>query len=131
MTAAQDELLTRQIPVPLQVSGSVQAVSIGLPHAVPAARNPSAGHAPAPLQFSATSQSPEAARQVVVMGAWFTWHDPVALQVSGSVQAVSLGLPHAVPAAWNPSAGHAPAALQVSAASHSPAAARQVVVMGA
>ena len=51
--------ITLQLPLPLQVS------QIAVPHSVPAATKPSVGHvAEDPVQVSAMSQSPVAARQV-------------------------------------------------------------------
>src|SRR6185295_14446490 len=111
------------------VSGLSQTVSEPLPHGVPEGSNVSVGHAPAPSQDSATSQSPASARHTVVVGSLFAWQLPVALQVSGLSQTVSDPLPHAVPDGSYPSAGHAPAPSQDSATSQSPASARHTVVV--
>jgi hypothetical protein len=54
----------------------------------------------------------------------------VALQVSGLSQTVSELLPQEVPEGSNASAGQEPAPSHISATSHSPASARQVVVVG-
>jgi hypothetical protein len=54
----------------------------------------------------------------------------VALHVSGLSQTVSVELPHAVPGGLKPSAGQLPAPSHFSSTSHSPAAARQTVVVG-
>jgi hypothetical protein len=123
-------LFARHEPIALQVSGLSQIVSLALPHAVPAGSNASAGHAPAPLQFSATSHAPASVRHTTDVGSLFARQEPEALQVSGLSQTVSLALPHAVPAASNASAGHAPAPLQFSATSQAPASARQTTLVG-
>jgi Arc/MetJ family transcription regulator len=123
-------LFTWQAPELLHVSGLSQTVSLALPHAVPEGSNASAGHAPAPLQFSATSHAPASARQTTLVGSLFAAHTPEALHVSGLSQTVSLALPHAVPEGSNPFAGQLPAPSQFSATSHSPASARHVVVFG-
>jgi hypothetical protein len=78
--------------VALHVSGLSQTVSLALPHAVPEGSNASAGHAPAPLQFSATSQAPASARHTTVVGSLFATQVPDALHVSGLSQTVSLAL---------------------------------------
>jgi hypothetical protein len=117
--------LLRQLPLALHVSGLSQAVSLALPHAVPEGSNASAGHAPAPLQFSATSQAPASARHTTDVGSLFARHVPEALHESGLSQTVSLGLPHVVPAGSKASAGHAPVPLQFSATSQAPASERQ------
>jgi hypothetical protein len=123
-------LLFLQTPVALQVSGLSQSVSALLPHAVPAFSNASAGQEPDPSHISATSHSPASARQVVVVGSLLTWQLPVASQVSGLSQTVSELLPQEVPEGSNASAGQEPAPSHISATSHSPASARQVVVVG-
>jgi hypothetical protein len=117
--------------VALQVSGLSQAVSVELPHAVPAGSKPSAGQLPAPSQFSGTSHAPVSARHSVVVGSLLSFaHCPVALHVSGLSHTVSVVSPHCVPAGSNPSAGQLPAPSQFSGTSHAPASARQTVVPG-
>ena len=92
---------------------------------------PSAGHAPVvPLQLSATSHCPADARQIVVDGLKPSTQAPAPSQESVPSHAPPFDVPtHVVVAGWKPLAGHAPdVPLQLSATSHCPADARQVVV---
>jgi hypothetical protein len=94
----------------------------------------SAGHAPLdPVQLSATSHWPAEARQVVA-GDWNTSLQVVALvpeqwSAASSSQTPPCDVPvHAAVAGLKLSAGHAPLdPVQLSATSHWPAEARQVV----
>src|SRR6185295_1388026 len=62
-------LLTRQPPLPLQVSGLSQSLFALLPQAVPDGWNPSAGHAALlPSHVSAASHAPAAGRHGVPDG---------------------------------------------------------------
>jgi hypothetical protein len=114
---------------PLQTS-LVQAL-LSEVQTVPSGAFPSAGQEPdEPVQLSATSQSPEAARQIVVAG-WnpsLQWPDPS--QESVPSQAPPFEVPvQAVVAGANPSAGQEPdEPVQLSATSHWPADSRQIVV---
>jgi len=119
-----------QVPDPLHVLALHSSSTPGLTHVVPTGWNESAGQAPAPLQLSATSQSPAAARHTSVVGSLLDRQVPDPLQVSGLSQTVSLELPQAVAAGLNPSAGQDPAPSQLSATSQSPAAARHTSVVG-
>src|SRR5262245_19617807 len=119
-------------PAPSQESVPSQAPPFEVPvQAVVAGWKPSAGQAPDdPVQLSATSHSPAAARQVVVAGWKPSVQFPAPSQESVPSQAPPFELPvQAVVAGWKPSTGQAPDdPVQLSATSHSPAAARQVVV---
>jgi hypothetical protein len=109
--------LGRQVPEPLQVSGLVQSVSAGFPQKVPDGSKQFLGtslqcrlhsappehgspewlaQTPVALQVSVPSQYVPLS-QTVPGGSWLGWQVPDPLQVSGLVQAVSDGLPHAVP----------------------------------
>src|SRR6185295_5542121 len=90
--------LLRHPPDALHVSALSHTVSLGSPHAVPAGSKEFPGHAPAPSQLSATSQSPASLRHSVVLGSKLSRQLPEALHVSGLSQTVLLGSPHAVPA---------------------------------
>jgi hypothetical protein len=92
-------LFTKQVPLPLQVSGLSHAVSAELPQAAPLGASASTGHVPAPSHNSATSHSPTAFRHVTVLGSLFTKQLPLPSQVSGSSHTESDALPHAAPAA--------------------------------
>jgi hypothetical protein len=87
-----------QLPeVPVQVSWMSQTPTAAR-HTAPLLAKPSAGHAPAPSQLSATSHPPPpAARHTVVFGSLLTRHVPDPLHVSGLSQAVSLELPQLRP----------------------------------
>jgi hypothetical protein len=117
--------------VPLQVS----AIS----HSPPAARQtvdvgakPSAGQVVlVPVQVSATSQAPADARQTVPAFPTGCWQVTAVPSHLSWVQALPSSV-QAVPLVFLLSAGQlAEEPVQVSAASHSPAAARQTVVEGA
>lgn len=118
------------------------------PQDVPGAAKLFGGHANVPVQTSATSQGPTAARQTVPTPAMvpvstqmpamqvparhapLTMHDiPSTQDVLHAADApVQVPPAHAVPAAMNASAGQpAPTPLHVSAKSHASNAARQTV----
>src|SRR5438067_1513152 len=106
---------------------SVQGLASAV-QAVPLALKTSGGHAVlAPSQVSATSHSPAAARHTVPAFAAGCVHVALVPSHTSLVQ----GLPssvQAVPAAWTASAGHVGLEpVQLSARSHSFAAARQIV----
>jgi hypothetical protein len=116
---------------PVQVSATSQEPADAL-HTVEAGANPSTGQvALVPVQVSATSQAPADARQTVPAfptGCWQVTAVPSHLSwVQGLPSSVQ-----AVPLVFLVSAGQlAEVPVQVSATSHSPAAARQTVVDGA
>ena len=102
-------------------------------HGVNLGWKPSVGHSgPLPVQLSATSHSPAAARQMVVAGWKPSTHFPAPSQESIPSQAPPFEVPvQAVVDGAKPSAGQSPdVPVQLSATSHSPAAARQMVVDG-
>jgi hypothetical protein len=113
-------------PFPSQTS-EVQGRASG-EHGAPPAFAPSAGHAvEAPVQDSATSHSPVAARQTVPAFPAGCEHSAEEPSHWSSVQGL-LSLEHAVPLFFATSAGHAGfVPSQVSARSHSPAAAWHTV----
>ncbi len=100
---------------------------------VPTGAKASAGHAPlAPLQLSATSQTPTAARQLVaaLANASAGHAADVPLQFSATSQTPTAAR-QLVAALANASAGHVAAVpLHVSAVSQTPAEARQMVPAG-
>jgi hypothetical protein len=105
-------------------------VSASLPQAAPLGSNASAGHAPAPSQFSTTSHSPASERHTVLVGSLFSRQSPLPSQVSALSHTVLDALPHAVPLGSNASTGQAPDPSHNSATSHSPASDRHVTVLG-
>src|SRR5262245_23069143 len=123
-----------QCPAPSQESVPSQAPPFEVPvQLVVSGLKPSAGQAPdVPVQLSATSHSPAAARQVVVDDLKPSAQCPAPSQESVPSQAPPVEVPvQAVVAGWKLSAGQAPdVPVQLSATSHSPADARQVVVDG-
>jgi hypothetical protein len=96
-TVVPGSLFTKQVPVPLQVSGLSHTVSLGSPQGVPAGSFASAEQAPAPSQKSSTSQSPVSARQLVVLGSLLAKQFPAPSQVSGLSHTVSAALPQETP----------------------------------
>src|SRR5262245_45406557 len=121
-----------QCPAPSQESVPSQAPPLEVPvQLVVSGLKPSAGQAPdEPVQLSATSHAPPAARQVVVDDSKPSLQCPAPSQESAPSQAPPLHVPlQLVVSGLKPSAGQAPdEPVQLSATSHSPAAARQMVV---
>src|SRR5262245_8607625 len=121
-----------QCPAPSQESVPSQAPPFEVPvQLVVSGLKPSAGQAPdEPVQLSATSHSPAAARQMVVAVRKPSLQCPAPSQESVPSQAPPFEVPvQLVVSGLKPSAGQAPdEPVQLSATSHSPAAARQVVV---
>src|SRR5262249_5923620 len=111
-----------QCPAPSQESVPSQAPPFEVPvQLVVSGLKPSAGQAPdEPVQLSATSHSPTAARQMVVAVRKPSWHCPARSQESVPSQAPPFEVPvQLVVSGLQPSAGHAPyATLFRSATSH-------------
>ena len=121
-----------QAPAPSQESVPSQAPPLEVPvQAVVAGWKPFAGQAPdEPVQLSATSHCPADSRHVVVDDLKPSTQAPAPSQESVPSQGPPLEVPvQAVVAGWKPFAGQAPdEPVQLSATSHCPAEARQVVV---
>src|SRR5204863_61912 len=90
-------LFAWQVPLPLQVSAAVQALEVGSPHAVPAVLKPWSWQPPA-RQASCLVLWVPASPQNVPSEATFAWQTPAPSQLSGALQALLDGSPHAVPA---------------------------------
>ena len=116
--------------VPVHISATSHTPAAGR-HTVVVGSSASAGHALlAPVHVSAGSQTPPDARHVTPALPAACWHVSWLPSHRSVVQTFPSSV-HPVPLACFPSAGHPTLVpVQVSATSHSPAAARHTVVVG-